>query len=577
MDIQTRSFNPKNNKLSPELDPLLQRIYQGRAVYDQGSLSRHLSCLPQPVLLKDMGKAVTRLCLALRHQEQIVIVGDFDADGATSTAMMMLALEAMGFKNLAFLVPNRFDYGYGLTPEIVDLAQQYNPQLIVTVDNGITSIDGVLHAENLGVDVIITDHHLPGDVLPQATAIVNPNQPNCEFPAKNLAGVGVAFYLLSGLRAELRRIDWFDQNNLDEPNMANWLDLVALGTVADVVPLDQVNRALVYQGLLRIRLGYCRQGIKALLRIAGKNSQRLVATDLGFAIGPRLNAAGRLDDISLGIQCLLAVDDHEAMKTAESLDQLNKDRKLIEKSMQREAIIELEKRPLQLENIPSVLCLFQPDWHQGVVGLVASRLKEKYHRPVIAFARAENGYLKGSSRSIPGIHIRDAMAAVATAHPDLITKFGGHAMAAGLTLEEARLEHFICIFQQYIDKIIDPEDLRFKIMTDGNLEPDQINIQNARLIQEAGPWGQQFPEPSFEGTFIIKNQRLVGENHLKLVLSSELALDINLDAILFNIDTELWPNDKVDRVQCVYRLDINDFRGQQNLQILLQYMVPCEV
>ena len=575
MQIHTRVFNLDDADFSSELDPLLQRIYQSRGINNQLALDRQLSCLPAPSLLSGMTEAVERLITALQQDQQIVIVGDFDADGATSSALMMLALRAMGFQRLEFLVPNRFDYGYGLTPEIVDLATQYKPQLIVTVDNGISSIEGVVHAADLNIDVIVTDHHLPGKTLPEAWAIINPNQPGCVFPSKNLAGVGVAFYLLSGLRKTLRDIGWFTDNGMEEPNMAAWLDLVALGTVADVVPLDQVNRALVHQGLMRIRSGRCRPGIQALLRIAGKNPKRLVATDLGFAIGPRLNAAGRLDDISLGIQCLLTDDLNEAMQTAESLDQLNKDRRSIEQSMQQEAMMELDKLTLDSEHLPSALCLFRPDWHQGVVGLVASRLKEKHHRPVVAFARADDGSLKGSSRSIPGLHIRDAMDAVATQNPGLISKFGGHAMAAGLTLEEKNLTWFVEAFQAHVEKVLNPEDLNAKIITDGNLLSDQISMYTAENLREAGPWGQQFPEPCFEGIFLINQQRVVGENHLKLVLSHPSAPKLSIDAIYFNMDVEQWPNNKIQQARCVYRLDINEFRGQQKLQLLVQYMMPA--
>ena len=575
MQIHTRAFNLDDADFSSELDPLLQRIYQSRGINNQLALDRQLSCLPAPSLLSGMTEAVERLITALQQDQQIVIVGDFDADGATSSALMMLALRAMGFQRLEFLVPNRFDYGYGLTPEIVDLATQYKPQLIVTVDNGISSIEGVAHAADLNIDVIVTDHHLPGKTLPEAWAIINPNQPGCVFPSKNLAGVGVAFYLLSGLRKTLRDIGWFTDNGMEEPNMAAWLDLVALGTVADVVPLDQVNRALVHQGLMRIRSGRCRPGIQALLRIAGKNPKRLVATDLGFAIGPRLNAAGRLDDISLGIQCLLTDDLNEAMQTAESLDQLNKDRRSIEQSMQQEAMMELDKLTLDSERLPSALCLFRPDWHQGVVGLVASRLKEKHHRPVVAFARADDGSLKGSSRSIPGLHIRDAMDAVATQNPGLISKFGGHAMAAGLTLEEKNLALFVEAFQAHVEKVLNPEDLNAKIITDGNLLSDQISMYTAENLREAGPWGQQFPEPCFEGIFLINQQRVVGENHLKLVLSHPSAPKLSIDAIYFNMDVEQWPNNEIQQARCVYRLDINEFRGQQKLQLLVQYMMPA--
>ena len=476
MQIHTRAFNLDDTDFSSELDPLLQRIYQSRGINNQLALDRQLSCLPAPSLLSGMTEAVERLITALQQDQQIVIVGDFDADGATSSALMMLALRAMGFQRLEFLVPNRFDYGYGLTPEIVDLATQYKPQLIVTVDNGISSIEGVAHAADLNIDVIVTDHHLPGKTLPAAWAIINPNQPGCVFPSKNLAGVGVAFYLLSGLRKTLRDIGWFTDNGMEEPNMAAWLDLVALGTVADVVPLDQVNRALVHQGLMRIRSGRCRPGIQALLRIAGKNPKRLVATDLGFAIGPRLNAAGRLDDISLGIQCLLTDDLNEAMQTAESLDQLNKDRRSIEQSMQQEAMMELDKLTLDSERLPSALCLFRPDWHQGVVGLLASRIKERQHRPVIVFAPGKAGEIKGSARSIPGVHIRDVLALVASRAPTVLTHFGGHAMAAGVTISLTKLTEFKQHFLYAVEQTISEEDLNKELLSDGELACNETTL-----------------------------------------------------------------------------------------------------
>ena len=577
MDIQTRTFGSKNSQVFSEKSPLLARIYAARGISSLDSLDRSFASLPSPSLLKGMPEAVDRLYDALIRDEQIVIIGDFDADGATSSALMMLALRDMGFEHLNFLVPNRFDYGYGLTPEIVDLAQQYSPKLIVTVDNGISSNDGVTHAGKLGIEVIITDHHLPGDCLPNATAIINPNQPGCSFPSKSLAGVGVAFYLLSGLRAKLRDKGWFIDKSLSEPNLAHWLDLVALGTVADVVPLDQVNRIFVYQGLLRIRSGHSRPGIQALLQISGKNPQKLMASDLGFAIGPRLNAAGRLDDISLGIQCLLTDNLNEARETAECLDQLNRDRKSIEKGMQSEAIIELDKLSLESQEMPSALCLFQRDWHQGVVGLVASRLKEKYHRPVVAFARSDDGYLKGSCRSISGLHIRDALEALALRDPGLILKFGGHAMAAGLTMEESHLENFSNAFQEHVNTVISPDDLNARIMTDGSLEEEQINMQTASMLREAGPWGQQFPEPSFQGIFKIKQQRIVGKNHLKLLLQLHSNPIYTFDAIYFNVDLDCWPSDKHQNVTCVYRLEINEFRDKESLQLVIEYMAPESV
>ena len=574
MQIATRPVDLSGCDFSEQLDPLLQRIYQSRGVSDQQALERQLSCLPAPLAMQGIAAAVSRLVTAIHQQESILIVGDFDADGATSSALMVLALRAMGFKTVNFLVPNRFDYGYGLTPEIVDLAAQKSPDLIITVDNGISSVEGVARANTLGIEVIVTDHHLPGAVLPAATAIVNPNQPGCEFPTKNLAGVGVAFYLLSAFRGQLRKEDWFTQQQLPEPNMANWLDLVALGTVADVVPLDQVNRALVYQGLLRIRAGRSRPGIQALLRIAGKNPARLVATDLGFALGPRLNAAGRLDDISLGIQCLLTEDHQQALHAAQALDDLNQDRKTIEAGMQREALAIVEQFSMDPTSMPAALCLFQEDWHQGVVGLLASRIKEKYHRPVVAFARGESGELKGSSRSIPGLHIRDALDAVATQNPGLITKFGGHAMAAGLSLDEDRLEDFTRAFQQQVASSLSEDDLQAKLVTDGPLTPKQLSKQTAELLREAGPWGQLFPEPCFEGNFVIQQQRIVGEKHLKLVLAPEGQPELGIDAIWFNIDTAVWPNLNAGVVHCVYRLDINEFRGVESLQLLVQHLQP---
>lgn len=572
MQIVTRPFDLSGCDFADQLDPLLQRIYQSRGIDSQASLDRRLNCLPEPQSMTGLDAATLRLVTAAQNQQSVLIVGDFDADGATSSALMVLGLRAMSFQAVDFLVPNRFDYGYGLTPEIVDLAAGKSPDLIITVDNGISSVEGVARANKLGIEVIVTDHHLPGSQLPDAVAIVNPNQQGCDFPSKNLAGVGVAFYLLIALRTELRRQQWFDQQQIAEPNLSQWLDLVALGTVADVVPLDQVNRALVHQGLLRIRSGHSRPGIQALLRIAGKNPARLVATDLGFALGPRLNAAGRLDDISLGIQCLLCDDPQQALHTAQALDELNQDRKSIETGMQQQALAIVEQLGLEDKSMPAALCLFQPDWHQGVVGLLASRIKEKYHRPVVAFARGDNGELKGSSRSIPGLHIRDALDAVATQNPGLITKFGGHAMAAGLSLTEDKLAEFEQAFQQQVAELISEDDLQARLVTDGSLDAHQLSMHTAELLRDAGPWGQQFPEPCFQGDFHIVQQRIVGEKHLKLVLAPQNQPEIAIDAIWFNIDTARWPNPEAQTVQCVYRLDINEFRGVESLQLMVQHL-----
>jgi len=572
MQIVTRPFDLSGCDFADQLDPLLQRIYQSRGIDSQASLDRRLNCLPEPQSMTGLDAATQRLVTAAKKQQSVLIVGDFDADGATSSALMVLGLRAMGFQSVDFLVPNRFDYGYGLTPEIVDLAAEKSPDLIITVDNGISSVEGVARANKLAIEVIVTDHHLPGTQLPDAVANVNPNQQGCDFPSKNLAGVGVAFYLLIALRTELRQQQWFDQQQIAEPNLSQWLDLVALGTVADVVPLDQVNRALVHQGLLRIRSGHSRPGIQALLRIAGKNPARLVATDLGFALGPRLNAAGRLDDISLGIQCLLCDDPQQALHTAQALDELNQDRKSIETGMQQQALAIVEQLGLDDKSMPAALSLFQPDWHQGVVGLLASRIKEKYHRPVVAFARGDNGDLKGSCRSIPGLHIRDTLDAVATQNPGLITKFGGHAMAAGLSLNEDKLSEFEQAFEQQVAQLVTEDDLQARLITDGCLEAQQLSMHTAEMLRDAGPWGQLFPEPCFQGDFRIVQQRIVGERHLKLVLAPHNQPEIAIDAIWFNIDTARWPNPEAETVHCVYRLDINEFRGLESLQLMVQHL-----
>ena len=572
MQIVTRPFDLSGCDFADQLDPLLQRIYQSRGIDSQASLDRRLNCLPEPQSMTGLDAATQRLVTAAKKQQSVLIVGDFDADGATSSALMVLGLRAMGFQSVDFLVPNRFDYGYGLTPEIVDLAAEKSPDLIITVDNGISSVEGVARANKLAIEVIVTDHHLPGTQLPDALAIVNPNQQGCDFPSKNLAGVGVAFYLLIALRTELRQQQWFDQQQIAEPNLSQWLDLVALGTVADVVPLDQVNRALVHQGLLRIRSGHSRPGIQALLRIAGKNPARLVATDLGFALGPRLNAAGRLDDISLGIQCLLCDDPQQALHTAQALDELNQDRKSIETGMQQQALAIVEQLGLDDKSMPAALSLFQPDWHQGVVGLLASRIKEKYHRPVVAFARGDNGDLKGSCRSIPGLHIRDTLDAVATQNPGLITKFGGHAMAAGLSLNEDKLSEFEQAFEQQVAQLVTEDDLQARLITDGCLEAQQLSMHTAEMLRDAGPWGQLFPEPCFQGDFRIVQQRIVGERHLKLVLAPHNQPEIAIDAIWFNIDTARWPNPEAETVHCVYRLDVNEFRGLESLQLMVQHL-----
>ncbi len=573
-NITQRQIDPKLGQFSGSISPLLQRIYLGRGITSDEQLQRTLAKLPRPDALKGLSDGVALLEEALKQQQSVLIVGDFDADGATSTALTMLAMRAMGMQYIDFIVPNRFEFGYGLTPEIVALAQQRNPDLIITVDNGISSVSGVKAAKEAGIKVLITDHHLPGAVLPEADAILNPNQHGCDFPSKNLAGVGVVFYLLSALRSHLRETGWFETQNIVMPNMAEWLDLVALGTVADVVPLDQTNRVLVHQGLQRIRAGKTRLGIQALLDLAGKDRQRLVATDLGFTVGPRLNAAGRLDDMSIGIECLLETDPYLAREYAVQLDELNRDRRVIEADMQREGLAILDQLILDEEALPWGLCLFDADWHQGVVGLLASRIKDRIHRPVIAFADAggegdEKEY-KGSARSIPGLHIRDALDAVATGHPVLISKFGGHAMAAGLSLKAKHYPAFAEAFDAEVRRQLTPADLEAEIVTDGELSAEELSLETGHSLRESGPWGQHFPEPLFQGEFYIVQQRIVGEKHLKLLLAVDEQKQQLIDAIAFNVDTTIWPNPNTNKVQLVYKLDINVWQGRESVQLVVE-------
>jgi single-stranded-DNA-specific exonuclease len=552
-----------------DLPPLLTRLYAARGVQSAAELDKALARLIPYRELLGIDAAVELLVAALEQRQRIVIVGDFDADGATASSVGVLALRMLGAAHVDYLVPNRFEYGYGLTPEIVAVALEKRPELLITVDNGISSIDGVAAAKAAGLAVLVTDHHLPGHELPAADAIVNPNQPGCSFPSKALAGVGVIFYVLLALRARLRELDWFARRGIVEPNLAELLDLVALGSVADVVPLDANNRILVHQGLARIRAGRARPGLRALLEVAGRDHRRITSTDLGFILGPRLNAAGRLDDMSLGIECLLCEDEALARDMAQQLDQLNHDRKAIEQGMQREALAQL--KDLKVEELPFGLCLFDADWHQGVIGILASRLKERYHRPTIAFADAGDGVLKGSARSIPGFHIRDALDAVAARHPGLISKFGGHAMAAGLSLPQENFGAFAAAFDAEARRQLVEDDLAGRLLTDGALSAEEFRLDLAQQLRHAGPWGQHFPEPLFHGVFEIVQQRIVGERHLKLVLKSECGR-AQLDAIAFNIDRELWPNPNVRWAEVAYKLDVNEYRGQESVQLLVAHI-----
>lgn len=559
--------------LPDALPPLLQRLYASRGVRSAQELERGVKGMLPWSQLTGVEKAVEMLYGAFKQELHIVVVGDFDADGATSTALSVLALRGLGYGNVSYLVPNRFEDGYGLSPEVVDQAHARGAQMIMTVDNGISSHAGVERAHALGIPVLVTDHHLPGDTLPAAEAIINPNLRDCEFPSKSLAGVGVAFYLMLALRTFLRDKGWFDERGIAPPNLADLLDLVALGTVADVVPLDANNRILTWQGLSRIRAGKCRPGIKALLEIANRDPQKLAASDLGFALGPRLNAAGRLDDMSVGVALLLCDNTGEARVLANELDALNQTRKEIEQGMQAEALTLCEKLERSSETLPGGLAMYHPQWHQGVVGILASRIKERFHRPVIAFAPTGDGTLKGSGRSIQGLHMRDALERLDTLYPGLILKFGGHAMAAGLSLEEARFEEFQQRFGELVTEWLDPALLQGEVVSDGPLAAAEMSMEVAQMLRDAGPWGQMFPEPLFDGRFRLLQQRLVGERHLKVMVEPVGGGPL-LDGIAFNVDTSIWPDNGVREVQLAYKLDINEFRGNRSLQLIIDHLWP---
>ena len=559
----------KNSQHLPEqLHPRLKQIYADRGVDDAAQLNRSAKALLHYDQLQGVEKAVSLLVNALAGNKKIIIVGDFDADGATSTALSMMSLWMMGSTNHDYLVPNRFDFGYGLSPEIVEVAAQQQAEVIMTVDNGIACFAGVEKAKSLGITVIVTDHHLAAESLPIADAIVNPNQPGCGFLSKNLAGVGVAFYLMLALRAELKANGWFEQQGLPVPNLATLLDLVALGTVADVVPLDDNNRILVHQGLQRIRSDKCRPGIQAIIDVAGKQRSRLVASDLGFVVGPRLNAAGRLDDMSLGIECLMTDDPARARQIAVQLDSLNRERREIEGSMQQEAVKALEGLDLEESALPFGLVLYQADYHQGVIGILAGRIKDKYYRPTIAFAHQDDDTLKGSARSIPGLHIRDLLEEINSRYPDIIGKFGGHAMAAGLSLPLKNLSAFEQVFHQIAEENLKDTPLAGELITDGELQTEDFTLAFAFCLKEAGPWGQGFPEPLFDGEFELIDQRLVGSKHLKMMVKHQSG--VLIDAIAFNVDLALWPNAQCSHVNIAYKLDINEFRGRTSLQLMVE-------
>ena len=541
--------------------PVLARVYAARSVSTPQQLDTSFKGLAAVDRLKNCVAMARLLADAIAAGQRLLIVADYDADGATACALGMIALQSLGAQ-VEYLVPNRFEYGYGLTPEIVALAAARRPDFLITVDNGIASIDGVEAARRLGIRVLITDHHLPAAQLPAAACIVNPNQPGCDFPSRNLAGVGVMFYVLLALRAELRARGWFDGR--DEPNLADLLDLVALGTVADVVRLDDNNRILVDQGLKRIRAGRARPGIAALMRVAGRDPARASAYDLGFVLGPRLNAAGRLTDMSVGIECLLARDSGRAAELAAQLDTLNRERRDIEAGMQETALALMERiAPADSYS----LTLYDETWHQGVVGILAARLRERFNRPVIAFAPGGGGNAKGSGRSIPGLHLRDALDLVSKRHPGLILRFGGHAAAAGLTVRSADMAAFENAFEQTVRELLTPADLERVIETDGGLEPDDVSLPFAELLA-AQVWGQGFAPPSFFDEFEVAEQKIVGGRHLKLRLRRKPA-EPAFNAILFGREAPL-----PSRVSAVYRVQVNEFNGMRSVQLVLDHWQP---
>lgn len=568
----TRRPHIDDAHLPQHLHPLLKQIYASRGMIKNDEDLTLAKLLPPETML-DLKKAALIAVENIIKERSILIIGDFDADGATSTSVCMLALRMFGAKHVDYLIPNRFDYGYGLSVEIVALAKEKNAHLLITVDNGISSIEGVAAAKNNNMQVIVTDHHLPGKTLPAADALVNPNQHDCHFASKSIAGVGVAFYLMLAIRAELRKRNWFTEQNIAEPHLASLLDIVALGTVADVVALDVNNRILISNGIKRIKAGKCRPGILALLDIAKRNPQRLVAADFGFAVGPRLNAAGRLDEMALGVETLLCDDIYQAREMASKLDNLNVERRALEAEMQQEALAWLNSVNFSDNHLPWGIVLHQDDWHQGVIGILASRIKDKYHRPVIAFADAGDGLIKGSGRSIKGFHMRDALELINTRYPHLIIKFGGHAMAAGLSIKSAHFDEFFQVFDAVVHELLSVEQLTGKLLTDGELTPDLITMEMAQLLRDAGPWGQGFEEPIFDGHFRVIQQKIVAEKHLKLLLETECG-GVMVDGIAFNVDREIWPDPRIQYVKMVYKLDVNEFRGNESLQLMIEHIEP---
>lgn len=562
---------PTSSYAAAALHPIIQRVYAHRGVQSMDELDLSVRGLAHVQLLTDADKAAARIASALQQQQRICICGDFDADGATSVALLMSFFRDIGYHHGFYLVPNRFADGYGLSANLVEYAHQQGANLIITVDNGISSHAGVERANQLGIDVLITDHHLPGAELPAAYAIVNPNRRDCAFPSKNLAGVGVAFYILLALRSWFRAEQ--PQHAVANINIAHYLDLVAVGTVADVVPLDYNNRILVKQGLARIREQRCRPGILALLAVSRRDVTSITATDLGFAVGPRINAAGRLDDIQLGIQCLLAEDYPQAQMLALRLDELNQQRRHIEADMQEDAAQCVQRLQLNDQQLPAIVALHDASFHQGVIGIVAGRLKEQLHRPVLIFASGDDGDLKGSCRSIPGVHMRDLLEQVHSCAPGVIRKFGGHAMAAGLTVAAERWPEFLQALEQTASRWVREEHLARVIWSDGELTADEFTVPLATSLQQAGPWGQAFPEPMFDGEFVVVQERWLKDVHLKLVLQP-LGSNVCVDAIAFNVPRAAWQWHSPQRARFVYKLAVNEFRGQRTVQLMIEHVAP---
>lgn len=563
---------PDGINLPDSIHPVLKRIYASRNIKSSEDLDYSLGSLIPYEELGGIDDAVILLQEMITQKKRILIVADFDADGATSCALAIRGLTAMGAEDVIYVVPNRFEHGYGLSPKIVDVALDHDPDLIVTVDNGISSISGVEHAKKNGIKVLITDHHLPGDKLPSADVIINPQLKENKFPSKNLAGVGVIFYILLALRAKLKAENWFDEKNIKYPNLANLLDLVALGTISDLVPLDKNNRTMVAHGLKLMRKNKSKAGILAILNQSGRQLSTLTSGDLSFAIAPRLNAAGRLTDMSLGIECLLTDDKENAVEMAKKLNQLNIERRQIQDNMEEQALTEFEKYLQDTsKKMPHGICIYNQNWHQGVVGILAAKIKEKFNRPVIVFAQECQGILKGSARSITELHIKDVFDEIARLYPELILTFGGHAMAAGLTIEESQFDRFSDVFNKVVNQYISSDSLEDQCLTDGELSGDDFSLPLALAIQNAGPWGQSFPEPIFVGQFKILDKRVVGESHLKLKLQSRN--NNTLDAIAFNMTGDDWPS-KLEQITSTYRLGINNYRGHSQIQLFIEHIEP---